>query len=377
VQPEPSRAVVVSDLHLGPETAGPSPAAARFFGRLAQSDLRPDVVIVLGDFLDLCRAEDEVRGDAATLSARRVERLDRIIGRHPELMDALAFLVRLGVRLEIVLGNHDLALADPAAAARLRDRLAATREQVPIRPRFALLPGLLYAEHGHQYHDLNTVRRSAPLDSDGRLGLPPVAYAEAGLRTIRSAVRGSSWQSGTEAGVVVASLADLSFALVAELAARPLLPHADPAPAGELGRLRPLAVLPMIVRVSGAVIRNGGSPAGPRPPVAQISAALRARGAAVPVLVFAHTHVPGSWPISGVGGPATYLDSGAWINPDGDRYPFVLVEPVETPATRSTPRQDAPVPPGARLLYWNDSTAAIDEPEPRPESKPERAAAGT
>jgi hypothetical protein len=336
VPPNLLRIVVISDLHLSPDRDAPSPAATRFVESLAAATPPLSRLIVLGDFFDLCRAEDET-GSAGQRTERRLVRLDAILTRHAGLSAALAALVASGVELDVVAGNHDLALADPMVAAAVVARLGGA-DRVHFHDRSLWLSGVLYAEHGSQYHDINAVRGPAALDSRGRLRLPPAAYAEAVARIVRNPHRTGR----------AAALVRVVGAAAIETASRPLL-RRRPKAAGDLESLARTPSLPMAARVARVALtrRSGGD--GPAPPLERIDAALRANGAGVPLLVFAHTHVPGGGEMAEGG---RWLNSGAWLAPLGSRYPFVEIDAGD--ATNSGE-------PRGRVRFWDDATATIEE----------------
>lgn len=169
--------IIVSDLHLGPGS-GPAPGRigyretffrdapfCRFLEHHALASNgpgRPWRLVVLGDFVDFLRAG--LHGAEETPSqcqGRAREALDRIAGGHPQVFEGLGRWLAGGHPVEIVLGNHDRELILPA----VQDRLLELLEQagaggraaglVRFHPWIYYVPGLVYAEHGHQYDDPN------------------------------------------------------------------------------------------------------------------------------------------------------------------------------------------------------------------------------
>ena len=87
----------------------------------------------------------------------------------------------------MVAGNHDLDLVRPAVGQRLRWHLgvAASDDRVRIWPWLYVVPGVLYAEHGNQHHDLNRFPRILDPYSrrrPGEMHTPPLAAAHASAR---------------------------------------------------------------------------------------------------------------------------------------------------------------------------------------------------
>ena len=56
------------------------------------------------------------------------------------------------MRLDVVVGNHDVDLVRPAAAQRLGELLGDRGEHLRLHPWALHVPGVLFAEHGHQHH---------------------------------------------------------------------------------------------------------------------------------------------------------------------------------------------------------------------------------
>jgi UDP-2,3-diacylglucosamine pyrophosphatase LpxH len=149
--------VIVSDLHLGPgasecvETFYNDTAFAHFLGHMREEG--PFRLVILGDFIDFLRAELVTNPGAEPMSeAIALATLDRVIEGHPKVFDAIARFLESGGTLDLVVGNHDAELVRPA----LQDRLRATLGPgVTFHRWIYYVPGLLFAEHGHQYDSLN------------------------------------------------------------------------------------------------------------------------------------------------------------------------------------------------------------------------------
>jgi UDP-2,3-diacylglucosamine pyrophosphatase LpxH len=167
--------VIVSDLHLGrgldPATGAYDPAEDFFydgaFGRfverlIASSPARDLRLVVLGDFVDFLQVE---LGPAApgpvTSSRSAVAKLEAVAAGHPGTFEALGRFIGAGGRLALVAGNHDIEFIWEDVRAALRRLIgrhcAGTDLDVAIsfHPWFYYAPGVVYAEHGHQYDPVN------------------------------------------------------------------------------------------------------------------------------------------------------------------------------------------------------------------------------
>lgn len=165
--PEPTleQLVLVSDLHLGGggrhERFRQDRDFTDFCHHLAG---RPPTVAgarrlaVLGDFLELLEVRAGEEGRLASSVTIALARLDRIVDAHAGVFAAVADLVDAGWGIDVVIGNHDIDLIRPALQHRLGELLGkGRRHESPVRfhPWILHVPGLLYAEHGSQYHDIN------------------------------------------------------------------------------------------------------------------------------------------------------------------------------------------------------------------------------
>ncbi|MCA1586283.1 MAG: hypothetical protein LC791_16425 [Acidobacteria bacterium] len=164
-EPAPERLVLVSDLHLGAGDERDPFCRDRQFVAFCRhlAGTRPVVpdgrrFAVLGDFLELLDTTAGEEGRLASSATIALARLDRIVRAHPAVFGAMADLVDAGWGLDVVVGNHDVELVRPALQERmtkLLDRGAAHGGRVRFHPWVLHVPGVLYAEHGHQYHDIN------------------------------------------------------------------------------------------------------------------------------------------------------------------------------------------------------------------------------
>ena len=195
-----SRLVLVSDLHLG--DGGPGEAFDRdealcaFLCQLA-GDRDVTGVVLLGDTFDLVEGSAADRAIDAT--SRAVARLDDIAAAHPDVLAAMAALLRAGKDLTVVRGNHDVELVRPQVRVRLAGLLGAAEARAPgvaseggakgggragrliFTPWLLHLPGMLLAEHGHQHHDINRFDRQMwPFPTSPTEAARPHAGAEGG-----------------------------------------------------------------------------------------------------------------------------------------------------------------------------------------------------
>ena len=202
------RAIVLSDLHLGATAGATDDAFVSFLEWLAErahSDAEPWRLILLGDFLDLLHAPAGVGDPLAAL--------DAVAAQHMSVLAALGAAAADGIVVDLIPGNHDSELADPDLQERLRALVADAagtsasllRPTFRVRPWFLLVPGLLYAEHGSQYHALNAV--ADPLSPFGRWSrrLPPGAVLDLFFRRAEHGGRARALPRLTPAGTAVCS----------------------------------------------------------------------------------------------------------------------------------------------------------------------------
>ncbi len=363
--------------------------------------------MVLGDMLDLTRLEAHVASTGPV--GQSIERLGLIADAHAEIFAALGGFVSAGGQLDLVVGNHDLDLAHPAIQDQFVARLGLpSRRSVATNVRFhrwfMYLDDVVYAEHGHRYHDINVVPVPGDRDVPGIHApseVPLAAYLDSYLRAVRA--RGPGRTPASDLATLTWSLvertghrdssraADTSRSIASRLpiAADPglddaalveidllsarlggatavrigrtilgpplrlVLPHA--AAAGLLGLIlrgtpfvRAVVAFASAAAVATLVRSRGRLWPPPRSTGYALEAAeglrhtLESRGFGVPVYVLGHTHVPALVDLHGPGTRATYLNTGSWSAPDrgGRGYPFVRVTGIEA-------RQ-----PNAELLWW-------------------------
>jgi hypothetical protein len=354
------RAVVLSDLHLG-ATAGTATDDAfvsflEWLTERAHPEAEPWRLVLLGDLLDLLHSPAGARKPRAAL--------DAVAAQHFSALAALGAAAAHGIVVDVIPGNHDSELVDPDLQERLRalvadaagTSIALLRRTFRVRPWFLLVPGLLYAEHGSQYHALNAV--ADPLAPFGRWSrhLPPGAVldlfgrAEPGGR-VRALPRLVPAMLGALAPRRRTSVAT-STLLQACAQETGLSPHA-------LAGLRNLAEdspVALLRNACAAVLGPAGYVESRQQQAAvAIHDILAREGQPVPVYVFAHTHRVAHCALHGNGARLLWFNGGAWV--DGS-YGFVEVDG----------RADGVV---ARLCRWDPvtrSTLALSDPLPAPSS---------
>lgn len=171
--------VVISDLHMSAgydsrtgtfhrnEDFFYDETISRFLDHLitqGEATSRPWRLVILGDFLDFLQVSlPEEPGAGTTSSQASVERLE-VIGRgHPQVFASLARFLRHGHQVDVVLGNHDIELVWPDVQATFR-RIVKDYDtegidlntSLTFHPWILYIPGVLYAEHGQQYDEINS-----------------------------------------------------------------------------------------------------------------------------------------------------------------------------------------------------------------------------
>ena len=291
-------------------------------------------LVLLGDTFDL-------HGPSRQTEAAVAERLRALVGAHAPVMEALAECVRAGVVLQVVSGNHDVEVARPGIAS-LMTRLLGLGEQHPgvhFSPWILHEPGVFYAEHGSQHHELNrmptilSVREVAgglpvtPLGACAR-EQPWCPTDRARVRRVARALRselhherlvGTDWYK--ELLAREAELVDLSPALLRDLAG--------------------LSAFTLSGAVFGAVERIverrlGREPAGTylAPRAAHVHRLLAGHGQPAAAYIFGHNHRAERLTLPGAPASA-YLNAGTWgphvrgSGPDvRDRHLFPYVRVV-------------------------------------------------
>lgn len=342
-----SRWWVVSDLHLGPWGADPrgtAQAFARFLAREVAPAAQATHVVLLGDTFELVGLDAQ----------RGRDRLDELALQNAEVFAELGFCLRRGVRFHFVCGNHDVDLARPVVANRLVQLLspAGPTDQVTVHPWALHVPGLIFAEHGHQHHMVHRLPTQllASVSGTDQLDPPPlVAWtgrAGGALGQAAAVTRAFSSARRAERRALTPGYAAL---LAAESARMGVTPQA----ARDLWRISRFRMVPAIAGTAIRVLsrRLGGDlhGSGPISAAARVARILAAHGTPVRCYVSGHTHRAIEAPIPGT--TTQYLNTGTWCSdvrgrgPDNDDpscYPYVLIEVADDGTA------------AVGLRYWRD-----------------------
>jgi UDP-2,3-diacylglucosamine pyrophosphatase LpxH len=352
--------IVIADLHMGvgpdPATGTPDPDDAFLLDRhlialidhiAGRADRERVCVVVLGDMVDLLLVEPSFQLHPDARTATTLRRLDQIAAGHHDVIRALGNLVRAGAHLVIVPGDRDIELVRESTQHRLATLIVpgpdeaaiAARARIGFSPWALHVPGLLWAEHGSQFRDVDAFETFAAPWMDGNVELVnrPVGGMVTLLRAARRA-RMHGMRVGrlgvlpTAAGVGAALVRRCDPRHVArrrayrartvhELAGAMGLP---PRIATEIDRLAEHPCGAVERRVVGRLVaRRLGRPvaddpgAGLRRAARSIHALLAAAGSPVHYVVMGHTH--GMEYVDLPAGGA-YLNPGAWATqPSGSR----------------------------------------------------------
>jgi UDP-2,3-diacylglucosamine pyrophosphatase LpxH len=317
------RLLIVSDLHLGAGGQDPFTQDAAFTAwvgsRLHGDD--PVRLIALGDLFDFVLTprpgwRPAARPDGSEAGA--LARLESIAAAHPAVIDALAAFLAAGGRLDLVAGNHDIELTRPAVETRLRALLGhPPPERMQVHPWILHVPGVLYAEHGQQHHDLNAFATLlAPYRHGDELDLPlgthlahlqmlasPTARVRAALGLGSVCARGALPSER-------ARLRAYRRVGLAEEADRVGLDHETLA---AIDAVTPRGAGALAIRLARRRLRGGGAPATMLHRAAErIHARLSASGLDVPFYVFGHSHVLERRRIAPGRATPEYLNAGTW-----------------------------------------------------------------
>ena len=380
--PEPvgQRLAFVSDLHL---TSSVEPLRLRYDEAFVEllDVLRQDSagtrlpwrLVVLGDLLDF--PETPSSGSCWTLTSRcsgeaeALERLEAILAAHPLVVQALRDHLTAGLPLDLVRGNHDVDLAWPRVEQRLREALTGDLPpgragELRLHPWIFHVPGLVYAEHGHQHHATNSFSTVLEPWRGRRLGIEQVLGdavgelrrrleevsgatgtphgtprgAGAGLRSAPSRLLRAVWATASFAPTVARELRRM-----ADMPGRRRRPgYRDQVleryassvglPQATLHALDELSVHPphqTLVRLRRRLARASrrtllrsrcvgptGAQRGSETWTARdLHTQLSASGVAVPFYLFGHTHAPAQEPLHEGQDTPQYLNTGCW-SPD-------------------------------------------------------------
>lgn len=321
------RIVLLSDLHLG-AAAGTATEDAfvsflEWLAERARSDEVPSRLVVLGDLFDLLHASAGSPDPAAAL--------DAVAARHRSALRALAATAAHGGSVDLVPGNHDSELVDHDVQEHLLALVADAagtsaallRPTFRVRPWFLLVPGLLYAEHGSQYHALNAV--ADPLAPFGRWSgrLPPGAVldlcrtergarARALPRLAAAALRRAARRSRTAAKTATSlSLCARESGLSLDTLAA-LRGLAEDSPAA-------------LLRNAGAAVLGHADHVESRQQAAAVAVhrLLEHEGRPASVYVFGHTHRVGHRVLEAHGARLLWFNGGAWAE---GSYGFVEID---------------------------------------------------
>lgn len=291
-------------------------------------------LVLLGDILDFAETRAG-RGQGARRGTQveSLHLLDAIADAHPRVFSALAQHVQAGFDLDFVVGNHDADLAWPVVQASIRHRLGARATAigaVRFHPWLFHVPKVVYAEHGHQHHDINSFttvlrpwRRSALELSMGE------ALADF-RRSIGSARAADSSGSG-RAAATSALLRVLGIQLMRRSGpwwrlarvryrrvvlgayAREIgLPARTVRALDHLTAHSAARIVRRVVRVAARRVSGRAREDYLYLAAGRVSAVLAGTDAQVPLYVFGHTHAAGQRPLTDVGDTPLYLNTGTW-----------------------------------------------------------------
>lgn len=348
--------VLLSDLHMG---AGGRReqfrADAALTAQLENFAADPAVsdIVLLGDTFDLS-GEDV----SSCAGPEVVTRLQDVLHAHPDVVGALRAVVRRGMRLHVVQGNHDVELAGVHAQATLR-RVLATEDEgtVHFLPWLYHVPGLLLAEHGNQHHDINafdTVLQ--PLSCGDRVMVEPFGGQLSRLRHQHrgvSLLRRAAWAAAREAVRLIGPArrerrTDYRRSLLPRYAAEVGLTEDSVLRLDRLGQHQPAAIMSRLVRQS---LRGSD----PGYLVCAAHAVREALGDATPpFLVMGHGHGADARLLRSdrYHGPVVYLNTGTWSR-RGPRVRDTTLPPVTSTWVEIEPSR-GPSPARARVLYLAD-----------------------
>jgi len=356
----------------------PPRARSRRFLEAARRDSGASTrLLLLGDLLDFVRVD----GPSGSVSAS-LAKLDRIVKANADVFAALGRAAAAGMAVDIVPGNHDVELTAAELQARFREhatRLSAVDgagAAIRFHPWIVYLPGVLYAEHGQQYHDLNAFltilspprgddRFEPPLGSRIELALAdvirsidPRATGVPSPRRLIAALRAHPRRALFAAPrlarlmwIAVTGIRSLSSAS-RTTARRTYRAQSFPAYAAEIGlaadvlaRIDELSETTLL-RARRRLARTAWLAVWPRrrlraqrPDYLALTARsidrlLAEAGAAVPYYLFGHSHVAADWGLVPTEPEPRYLNAGAWAASRPRCYPLVELSEKRGPCAR-------------------------------------------
>jgi UDP-2,3-diacylglucosamine pyrophosphatase LpxH len=346
------RTVLLSDLHMG--AGGPGEqfrADAALTAQLEIFAADPAVsdLVLLGDTFDLSGHMSSAARSGA------VSRLRDVLKAHPDVVASLRSVVRHGVRLHVVHGNHDVELAGVHVQTALRTALTTEdADVVRFLPWLYYVPGLLFAEHGNQHHDLNafdTVLQ--PLSDGGRVVPEPFGSQLSRLRDRHggaAVLPRAAWAAVLEAVRLYgptrsARRTAYRRELLPGYAAEVGLAEECVLRLDQLGHHQPAAILARLVRQT----------LNRKDPGYLVVAAQAARDAlahaAPPFLVMGHGHAADARLLRSdrADHPAVYLNTGTWSS-RGPRPRDTTLPPVTTTWVEIEPSR-GPAAARARVLH--------------------------
>ena len=376
------RLVLVSDLHLGggAETARWGPGFAdefdgdeafpAFLEWLTSTAHRSSRLVLLGDTIDFLRVP--VAGALyARNDAEAICQLEQIAAAHPKVFEALSTTAGRGIGIDIVVGNHDVELARPSVQNRLRALLAPSGESATDGDavRFHLwsyyVPGVLYAEHGNHYSEVNSFHRPLSPVQGGRTERPLGPRLGSARRLLFPGDPGQPLFRQVAADVVAndrlarAARDEYRDRVLADYAAEIGLPVSAVRRLHELGARSAGATAVRIakVRLTGSMSFREAS----WHVAAAVHGMLADAGSSVPFCVFGHTHTACHLQLNG--GDGVYLNTGTWSTDMGRAVPGrrAVPHPPRRTWVEVTTSQGSDGP-RSRLLRWVGAPVEIPGP---------------
>jgi UDP-2,3-diacylglucosamine pyrophosphatase LpxH len=365
-----SSLIIVSDLHMGdggPNERFRSDELLRpFIDRLEELLGRsPESVrlLLLGDLLDLSlvgRASPSQMASRQLRDALLIERIDEVTSAHRGVFDALKAFIERGGTVHVVPGNSDGALRVPRVWDHFRESVLegcntfGSDARLRLHPWIYHIPGVVYAEHAHQYHEINSFPALLQgLRHDGPEQLQTIgslldAYAGRRHAEPTDSRKGATrWAASVTAQYMRASMFRRTIGyvtLLKEYAREVALPPALMVEVEALGSravwrsgLRALTRF----RTSRARRQALSSDAYVKDAALRIHRAARRHGSPALFYVFGHTHTPDIARMDE--GPSRYVNCGTWSTP-----------PEGSPAQPATPYVHITlgIEPSCLLLEW-------------------------